>query len=235
MKPNKLLILALVVVFLAPLNTVSFAFDVPGLSKGIFLHTFWQEGFGRQVNNQNKYNLHIIRALPHWEKMDPLILKSLLLQESNFSHSSINRNGYAGIAQLGPREAKMLGLKIGKGVDQRLIPDTAIAACVDLMKIKAVRLENGIFAKYGTPGGDEYWKFIAASYNGGEAVVSRAMKIAYGQNKPDKVVFNDLLDSASGSIQDSPLYKAIPEFWNKEKKFKEISEFSLNVVNRARQ
>lgn len=235
MKFKKSLVLALVFFFLAPLNTVSFALDMPILDKGLLLHTFWQEGFGRQINNQNKYNLNIIKASSRWEKMDPLILKSLLLQESNFVHSSINRQGYAGIAQLGPREAKMLGLKIKNGIDERLIPDIAISACVDLIKIKALRLENGIFAQYGQPYGDEYWKFLTASYNGGEVIISRAMKIAYGENKPDKIIFNDLLISTSGKIEDSPLYKALPKFWNKEKKYKEISEFSINVVNRARQ
>jgi soluble lytic murein transglycosylase-like protein len=137
----------LVLSFLSSLNPASFAFDVPALDNGIFLRTFWQEGFGRQIAYQNKYNLPIIRAVNHWRKMDPLILKSLLIQESNFCVSSINRNGYAGIAQLGPREARLLGLKTSKGVDQRLIPDTAIAACVDLIKIKASRLENGIFTR----------------------------------------------------------------------------------------
>lgn len=199
------------------------------------LYTLWEDGLGRDVTLQNAYNIHIKRALRYWQEMDPFILKSMLIQESNMSKKARNCHGYAGIAQLGRHEARSAGLTVNYSIDERLIPHRAIEGCVQVAKIKAQALEKGVFKRYGRPKGDEYWKFIAAAYNAGEGTVSRAMRIAYGTSKPREVKFEDLITSASGNMYDTPLYKALSRRWHKKAKFREIKEFALHSVKRARQ
>jgi hypothetical protein len=206
------------------------------LSRGsLSVYTSWKNGFGRKIGQQNKYNKHIEAALKKWEDADPLILKSLLIQESNFKSRHANRHGYAGLAQLGRREAKRAGLIVKGKIDERFIPERAIEGCVEVMAQKTRRLEKGVFMEYGIPAGDEYWKFVAAAYNAGEGTITRATRIAYGPKKPARVCFADLTASSTGNNEDSPLYKAMPGYWHKHRKFKEIKEFAENVVNRARQ
>jgi len=195
------------------------------------LQTNWQQEFGRDLSLQNRYNQQIKTALREWDALDPWILKSLLIQESGMQPKKINHHGYAGIAQIGHREARHAGIKRG----ERLQPDKAIQACAHILRHKSENLEQKIFSRYGTPTGDEYWKFIAASYNAGEGTISKAARLAYGKNKPRKIMFNDLITSPTGSWQDTPLAKALPRWWHKKAKLKEISEFAINIVNRARQ
>jgi membrane-bound lytic murein transglycosylase MltF len=203
--------------------------------EGYVVHTRWQDGFGRKIIHQNKYNNHIEDAAQHWDKVDPLILKSILAQESSFRSYSKNRHGYVGIAQLGVKEAVSVGLKVGSRFDQRLDPQRAIIACVKVMEKKAVYLEKTVFKKYGQPQGDEYWKFIAAAYNAGEGTIAKAMRIAYKNKIPVCVRFDDLIISQSGLAADSALYKAIPYHWGKRRKFREIRNYASSVVLRARQ
>lgn len=216
-------------------NLPSLKGDTPLNSPLNTIYTHWDNGFKRKIVHQNKYNPHIVNAARRWDKADVLIIKSMLAQESSFTAKPKNRHGYKGIAQLGRKEARLAGLSVTKNNDERLDPERAIEACVTIMRNKAERLNKTVFKKYGTPKGDEYWKFIAAAYNAGEGTVARAIRIAYGNSKPDSVVFKDLLQKKNTSKYDSALYKAIPKHWGKNRKYKEISEFAMHVVNRARQ
>ena len=195
------------------------------------LHTDWRKGFGRDISRQNKYNHFIRKALNRWPLMDPYILKSLLIQESNLSAKRINKYGYAGIAQIGRREAKTAGISAA----ERLDAEKAIMACVEILKDKSLKLSQNSFRKYGTPQGEEYWKFIVAAYNAGEGTIARALRIAYGTDRPKQITFNDLVTSTTGNPKDAPLYKALSRRWNRKAKFREISEFATNILARAGQ
>ena len=199
------------------------------------IETSWQNGYGRNIKDQNRYNRQINQSLKRWKGLDSSILKSILAQESSFKSKAKNRYGYAGIAQLGKKEARSVGLSTSWGNDERYDSLKAIQACVDILKRKAQGLEQSVFSKYGRPRGDEYWKFIAAAYNAGEGTISRAAKYAYGNRRPKQIRFIDLISSGSGKYWETPLWRALPKRWNKRAKFKEIKEYALNVINRARQ
>lgn len=223
----------------------------PAREPGDAVATAWSKGFGRNVSRQNRYNAEIETARREWTRLDPLVLKSILAQETGFVADVANTYGYAGIGQLGVREARQVGLETGssrmrnsrKGVaarvdrarDERLAPRLAIPAAARLLRAKATALERG-FSRYGAPTGDDYWRFVAAAYNGGEGTVLRAMRIAYGDSPPDAVRWEDLVRSPDGDVRRSPLYRAIVEVgMNPRVKYREISEYARDVVSRARQ
>jgi hypothetical protein len=125
----------------------------------------------------------IIAAAVEWcPGLSPAVLKSLLAQESNFHPTVINKYGYAGIAQFGRPAAREVGLHVGvagSASDERLDPAKAIPAAARLLNIKAKRLGEIAFSRYGQPTGMEFWKFVTAAYNGGEGTVALAMGHAY--------------------------------------------------------
>ena len=132
--------------------------------------------------SNNLYDEVIANSVAACPGLSPHVLKSLLAQESNFRPTVINGYGYAGIAQFGRTAAREVGLNVGiagSGSDERLNPNKAIPAAARLLNLKAKRLGEIAFAKYGQPTGANFWKFVLAAYNGGEATVSLAMGNAY--------------------------------------------------------
>ena len=130
----------------------------------------------------HRFDEVIARAVEWCPGLSPAILKGLLAQESNFNPTVINRYGYAGIAQFGRAEAREVGMHVGvagSSTDERLNPYKAIPGAARLLRIKAQRLGEMAFARYGQPDGVEFWKFVLAAYNGGEATVALAMGHAY--------------------------------------------------------
>jgi hypothetical protein len=130
----------------------------------------------------HRYDEIINRATEWCPGLSPAILKSLLAQESGFNPTVINRYGYAGIAQFGREAAREVGLHVGiagSASDERLHPDKAIPGAARLLNIKAQRLGEMAFSRYGQPNGIEFWKFVMAAYNGGEGTVALAMGHAY--------------------------------------------------------
>lgn len=128
------------------------------------------------------YDEVIARSVEWCPGLSPKILKSLLAQESNFRPTVINSYGYAGIAQFGRTAAREVGLNVGvagSASDERLNPDKAIPASARLLNLKAKRLGEIAFSKYGQPSGTEFWKFVLAAYNGGEGTVALAMGNAH--------------------------------------------------------
>lgn len=124
----------------------------------------------------------IAGAVENCPGLSPVILKSLLAQESNFNTKVINSYGYAGIAQFGRTAAREVGLQVGiagSESDERLDPTKAIPGAARLLAIKAQRLSEIAFSRYGQPTGIEFWKFVTAAYNGGEGTVALAMGHAY--------------------------------------------------------
>ena len=128
------------------------------------------------------YDEVIARSVEWCPGLSPTVLKSLLAQESNFRPNVINRYGYAGIAQFGRTAAREVGLNVGiagSASDDRLNPAKAIPASARLLNIKAGRLGEIAFSRYGQPNGAEFWKFVLAAYNGGEGTIARAMGNAH--------------------------------------------------------
>lgn len=129
-----------------------------------------------------RYDNTIANAVEWCPGLSPSVLKSLLAQESKFHPTVINSYGYAGIAQFGRTAAREVGLNVGiagSASDERLHPDKAIPGAARLLNIKAKRLGEMAFSRYGQPEGVEFWKFVTAAYNGGEGTVTVAMGHAY--------------------------------------------------------
>lgn len=136
------------------------------------------KGFG----DSGRFDDVIFQSVQWCPGLSPAILKSLLAQESNFNPTVINQYGYAGIAQFGRDSAREVGLQVGiagSEMDERLNPYKAIPAAARLLNLKAQRLGDIAFSRYGQPDGAEFWKFVLAAYNGGEGTVALAMGHAY--------------------------------------------------------
>lgn len=137
---------------------------------------------GNLDNYTTRYDSIIAEAVEHCPGLSPAVLKSLIAQESKFHPTVINKYGYAGIAQFGRPAAREVGLNVGvagSASDERLDPAKAIPAAARLLNLKAKRLGELAFARYGQPDGIDFWKFVTAAYNGGEGTVSLAMGNAY--------------------------------------------------------
>ncbi len=129
-----------------------------------------------------RYDNVIANSVEWCPGLSPAVLKSLLAQESKFHPTVINQYGYAGIAQFGRTAAREVGLQVGiagSKSDERLDPSKAIPGAARLLNIKAQRLGEIAFSRYGQPDGVEFWKFVTAAYNGGEGTVALAMGNAY--------------------------------------------------------
>lgn len=137
---------------------------------------------GNLDNYTTRYDNVIASAVEWCPGLSPAVLKSLLAQESNFHPTVINKYGYAGIAQFGRPAAREVGLYVGVAgskSDERLDPSKAIPGAARLLNLKAQRLGEIAFSRYGQPDGVEFWKFVTAAYNGGEGTVALAMGNAY--------------------------------------------------------
>lgn len=194
----------------------------------------------------------IVRAVEWCPGLSPAILKSLLAQESNFNTKVINQYGYAGIAQFGREAAREVGLQVGvagSATDERLHPDKAIPGAARLLHIKAQRLGEMAFARYGQPNGVEFWKFVLAAYNGGEGTVAVAMGHAYraglSQARAKGMVGTDAVSFArryasqwenlkSGGLN-SPLAQAAARYFPTlaESKYHEIGNYPTAIVARV--
>lgn len=137
---------------------------------------------GNLEDYTTRYDNVIANAIEWCPGLSPAVLKSLLAQESKFHPTVINQYGYAGIAQFGRVAAREVGLQVGiagSKSDERLDPSKAIPGAARLLNIKAKRLGEIAFSRYGQPDGVEFWKFVTAAYNGGEGTVALAMGNAY--------------------------------------------------------
>lgn len=194
----------------------------------------------------------IARAVEWCPGLSPAILKGLLAQESNFNPSVVNQYGYAGIAQFGRDEAREVGLRVGVAgteMDERLNPYKAIPGAARLLNMKARRLGEIAFSRYGQPDGAEFWKFVLAAYNGGEATVALAMGHAYraglseartrglvGQSAVTYArEYASRWDNLRAGGMNSPLGLAASRFFPQlaDSKYQEIGNYPMAIVARA--
>jgi soluble lytic murein transglycosylase-like protein len=133
----------------------------------------------------------------------PADLKALIAQESGDLVKEDKGKGIAGIAQLGPVEEKEAGGAAGDRND----PEKAILLAAKLLKIKSDRL-NRVLTRI--PTGDEYRRFLIASYNAGEKTISDAQAIAIGMKRPG-TAWSDLITANAGGVDatDSPFSQSV--------------------------
>jgi hypothetical protein len=85
-------------------------------------------------------------------------------------------------------------------MDERLNPYKAIPATARLLNMKAQRLGASAFSRYGQPSGVDFWNFVLAAYNGGEATVALAMGHAHRRGlaiaRASSLVGNDAVSFA---------------------------------------
>ncbi len=207
---------------------------------------------GNLENYTTRYDSIIAEAVEWCPGLSPAVLKSLLAQESNFHPTVINSYGYAGIAQFGRPAAREVGLHVGvagSASDERLDPAKAIPAAARLLNIKAKRLGELAFSRYGQPDGVDFWKFVTAAYNGGEGTVSLAMGNAYrtglsnarsqGLYGVEAVSHARRYASKWENLKiggtDSPLGLAAARYFPRiaEQKYHEIGNYPTQIVSRV--
>jgi hypothetical protein len=219
--------------------------DSVTLSSGAYVNQSYNK-------SSNRFDDVIELAVENCPGLSPSILKSLLAQESNFNPTVINKYGYAGIAQFGRAEAREVGLQVGvagSSSDERLNPYKAIPAAAKLLAIKAERLKEMAFSRYGHPEGTDFWKFVLGAYNGGEGTISLAMGHAYREGLL-KAKTNGLIGVEATTFarkyaskwenltiggMSSPLGMAVERYFPSlaEAKFHEIGEYPKAIVARA--
>jgi soluble lytic murein transglycosylase-like protein len=204
------------------------------------------------VEGTRRWDDVIVDAVQWCPGLSPAILKGLLAQESNFNPSVINKYGYAGIAQFGRPAAREVGLNVGvagSASDERLDPNKAIPGAARLLNIKAQRLGEIAFSRYGQPQGVEFWKFVLAAYNGGEGTVALAMGHAYreglAQARNQGLVGTEAVsyarqyasrwDNLSAGGTGSPLGQAAARYFPSlaESKYHEIRNYPVQIVARS--
>ena len=203
---------------------------------------------------QNKYNDAISVGVKEFPGLEPKVLKALLVSESKFETQVVNDAGFTGIAQFGRPAAASSGLIVDGNVDERKEPEKAIPAAARHLKDKSEKLETMAFPKYGTPQGDEYWKFVTAAYNGGEKAVTIAMKTAYNnayadakaQGMDDQAAAQYSSDFATqwgnlleprDNLTKSPLFAATSVIFPDiaEAKYHEIGGYAEKILTLARE
>jgi hypothetical protein len=225
------------------------------IKKGSEEHTEYMRIYNEvKQSKQNEFNNAISVGVKEFPGLEPKVLKALLVSESRFDTQVENKYGFAGIAQFGRTAAASSGLIVDGKLDERLEPEKAIPAAARHLKDKSELLENMAFSKYGTPQGDEYWKFVAAAYNGGEDAVTIAMKTAYtnaykdakAQGMDDQAAaqysssyatqWGNLLEPRD-NFKKSPLYAATSSEFPSiaEGKYHEIGGYAEKILTLARE
>ncbi|WP_431214833.1 lytic transglycosylase domain-containing protein [Puia sp. P3] len=98
----------------------------------------------------------------------PSSLKYLAVVESELNPNAVSRVGAVGAWQLMPATARMLGLRVGQGVDERTLYNKSTRA--------AARYLRDLYAQFGN------WLLVLAAYNSGEGTVNRAIRLSGSRN-----------------------------------------------------
>ena len=101
----------------------------------------------------------------------PAELVLIALQESHFDPSAVSRSGPAGLWQFTPTTAKGMGLRVGKGIDERKDPMKSTRAACDYL----LRLNDEV-------GGD--WLTTIAAYGMGPYNIKKQIKSRRAAGRP---------------------------------------------------
>jgi hypothetical protein len=204
-------------------------------SDGDEIETYWPRD-SRNLEGQNNFNDLILEASKKYS-MDPLLLKSLIAQESAFNPKAHNNVGYAGLTQIGGAAISEAGLSKGAtkkvdGIynydmvnDERFIPRKSIFAGALIFTRKRKTIDSLVFSKYLTPlDPKEKEKFYVAAYNAGEGTIQKAFK-GSGTDNP---TWDDLIEGEEKSY----LWEAIPTSWGRQDKYREITRYVSDILAR---
>ena len=155
----------------------------------------------------------------------PADLKALVAQESMDLLVNETKGDIAGIAQMGAKEAKEAG---GAPAD-RLDAKKAIPLSAKVLVLKARQLDAVMATK---PSGNDYKKFVFASYNAGASTIATAQHKA-AEMKRNSTSWDQLV--AGGDK--SPLFAAIKDRLPKSptrKKYNETTDYVERIFKRLR-
>jgi len=207
--------------------------------------------------NENKYNSIILsEGKDRWgtyqPPLPPLLLKSLICQESDFDPNEVSESGYAGLTQISVEEARSEGLKVTAHEDERFVPTKNVHAGTGILQSKLdvmlhpetisddypfAKKVVQAYEKYGRPsGGTVTWTLALGAYNGGQGTVMRAMATAFDANL-NPLDWSNLIEPKDHP-EKSPLYAATLEVFGPDKalsKYHEISKYPLQILARAPQ
>lgn len=209
------------------------------------LETHWGDW-----ENENTYDDIIAWAVPdRWgaysPALPPLLLKSLIAQESGFDPNSVSESGYAGLTQISREEARSEGLKTHPH-DERFVPRKNVHAGVGILQGKLDIMLHpekmgddypfadkviAAYAKYGEPG--DVWTYALGAYNGGQGTVMRAMAHAFDADL-NPCQWGNLIEPKDRP-EKSPLYAATLEVFGARMamaKYREISKYPVEIMGR---
>jgi hypothetical protein len=202
------------------------------------LKTKWLDPQGTKYPNQNDHDVYIQLAATN-HALSPLLLKSLVAQESKFKAKASNSQGYAGLTQLGLHEAQNHGLNTGSTAksggewvydptDERFEPFKSLNAGAAYFVEGREAANKLIFQHFEDEvQEDQYDKFGLAIYNLGQGTVSNAHRHAREAGKTD-ATWEELIEGGT----DSFLCQGMPDSFNKAAKHKEGSEFVAQILSR---
>jgi hypothetical protein len=174
--------------------------DTSTSGNGHEIETHWKSQSGSVYARQNDFNDDVLAAANKYD-IEPLLLKSLIAQESAFNPMANNSSGFAGLTQVGGDAIEEAGLNKGSTkkeiktivtngeefkkatyiydfkCDERFDTKKSIYAGALIFSHKRKSINKLIFSKFKTPPSDsEKEKFYIASYNAGEGTVLNAWK-----------------------------------------------------------
>lgn len=184
---------------------------------------------GTLYANQHKYDQLILNSLTNTHDLDPLVVKSLIAQESGFNPDAKSPTGYAGLMQMGPAEAKSHGLTVNALFDERYNADKAVPAGIAELRAKMNSINRflagkGIFNQYNST---ELMELALTAYNAGQGTIQNALRYSIDQG----IAAPKLGDLSYGG-RNSAIGRVIPASWGSAK-VTEITNYAPQIMRRA--
>jgi membrane-bound lytic murein transglycosylase D len=150
------------------------------------LTTSLKGDFKQSLSRMDKYASTINAKLD--ARQMPRELVYLAMIESNFNPTAKSRVGARGLWQFMSATARSLGLKVGRGVDERTNPSKSTDAALTYLS----QLHN----RFGS------WYLAAAAYNSGAGTVSSALRRVTGKTQGTDADFFRILKALPRETQD---------------------------------